>query len=270
LNANTPVPFGLAAMARLREPVEALPELRRCPGPVPPGAIPASFLKHSDEQTVFGLTAIFRAVKDSGLNPDSFRDWGVLAAPRFFGRISVGFHVTRFAAEGAWGVSPHVIPHRSLHALSGSVSQALKIHGPNFGVGGGPGSPVEVLLNAVALLHGQQLPGLWVVMTQMSPEVPPQLNAQPVPGTFGLALALALVPWSAGSSLPHISLSVQPGRDEVVTLERLLPLFEPAPGKSNRLALDQGGWLEVSWPVGPVNVPPTSLSSAPFPVETER
>jgi hypothetical protein len=89
----------------------------------------------------------------------------------------------RFAAEGAWGVSPHLIPHRSRHSISGTVSQALKIHGPNFGVGGGPGGTVEVLLAATALLEGKRLPGVWIVLTCLDPESPPDEAGRLAPGT---------------------------------------------------------------------------------------
>jgi hypothetical protein len=234
--------------------------------------LPASFLKHSDDQTVIGLSAVFGAIQNANLDPASFRDWGVLAAPRFLGRHTVGFHVSRFAVEGAWGVSPHLIPHRSLHSLSGSVSQALKIHGPNFGVGGGPSSPAEVLLNAVAMLHCQHLPGVWVVMTDQ-----PETAPQPTTAIGGQALALALVPSPTPKALPRLALAVSPGRGALLTLDRLLDLFEPAAGMTTRTELDQGGWLEVSWPssgypaAGPEARPVRAgLSSSSLPVETER
>jgi len=285
LNANTPVPCGLAALGRLRVPVEKLSELRRCPGPIPAEPLPASFLKHSDEQTVVGLAAVFQAIKESGLAPASFRDWGVMGAPRFLGRGMLGFHVTRFASEGAWGISPHLIPHRSLHAISGTVSQALKIRGPNFGVGGGPGSPTEALLNAAALLSCQHLPGLWVVLTAMDPETASQPNGQPTPGTSVLALALALVPWSATAGMPRLTVSVgvplseggTPGGQETLALDRVMNLFDSAPGTTARLELDQGSWVEVAWPgssLPPPHAPErlagARLSSLPLPVETER
>ncbi len=300
MNANTPIRCGLAALGRLRVPVEALPELRRNPGPIPDSTLSASFLKHSDEQTVLGLTAVFHALHDSGLSLSTFHDWGVLAAPRFLGRGTVSFHVSRFIAEGAWGVSPHVIPHRSLHALSGTVSQALRMHGPNFGVGGGPGSPVEAFLNAAALLHGQGLPGLWVVLTEMQPDVAPQPTGQLLPGTVGLALALALVTerWEASARLPQLHLHLKPERTGLLSLEQVMPLFDLAPGQTSQLTLDQGGWLEVHWPSpsstsplrcerpsgGIVGVPshesprggtvpphtPPALSPSSLPVETER
>src|SRR5262249_2336298 len=119
---------------------------------------------------------------------------------RFLGRPTMAASLQRFDAEGAWGVSPHLIPHRSLHALSGTVSQALKVHGPNFGVGGGPGCEAELLLAAAALLHGQRLPGVWAVCTRLDPELPPRPDGTSAPGTACLALALALPPPDPGGA----------------------------------------------------------------------
>ena len=114
----------------------------------------------------------------------------------------------RFLAEGAWDVSPHMIPHRSLHSVSGSVSQALKIHGPNFGVGGGPGCEAEVLLAGAALLEGMRLPGVWVVITRLDPELPDDgKTGRPVPGTFSRGLAMALRPAGAAGPI-HLEMTV--------------------------------------------------------------
>jgi hypothetical protein len=58
-----------------------------------------------------------------------------------------------------------VIPHRSLHSVSGTISQALKIHGPNFGVGGGPHGAAKAMLAAGALLECEPVSGVWVILT---------------------------------------------------------------------------------------------------------
>jgi hypothetical protein len=195
----------LAAYAGVRIPVAALPEYRRQPGPAP-GPLPASLLRHADEQTVAGLTAVFHAIHDHGLSADGFRDWGVLAAPRFVGRPTMAAALERFIAEGAWGVSPHLIPHRSLHSLSGTISQVLKIQGPNFGVGGGPGSEAEALLTAAAMLRCQRLPGVWAVLTCLDPDAAPDAAGQPAAGTHLVGLALALAPARPGWSGPRARL----------------------------------------------------------------
>lgn len=184
----------LAADATVRVALEAVCELRRRPGPVYGEPLPASFLKHADEQTIVGLTAVYQAIDRAGWQTTRFDDWGVIAAPRFLGRHAMAAALQRFQAEGAWGVSPHLIPHRSLHSVSGSVSQALKIHGPNFGVGGGPGGAVEAMLTATAMLEGMKLPGVWVVLTCLDPEVPLDEAGCPNARTECVGLALALTP----------------------------------------------------------------------------
>jgi hypothetical protein len=188
----------VAAWAVRRAPVEAIAELRRRPGPLPGDPLPASFLKHADEQTVIGLAAVSDVVQTGKVGTD-FHDWGVLASPRYLGRWMMAFSLQRYREEGCWGVSPHLIPHRSLHSLSGTVSQALKLHGPNFGTGGGPASESEGLLAAVGLLHGKQLPGVWVVLTRVAPE-PQADGAGALPSDCSLeaiALALQLSPGKA-------------------------------------------------------------------------
>jgi hypothetical protein len=187
-------------------------DLRRHPGPVCGAPLPPAFLKHADEQTVLGLAAVYHAIHDYHLKPP-FTAWGVLAAPRFLGRPTMAAALLRFAAEGAWGVSPHLIPHRSLHAMSGTVSQALKIHGPNFGVGGGPGAAVEVLLAAAALLELQNVPGVWVVLSGLDPEKAPDEAGRTSPGIHCVGVALALVPTRAG--WPGIRLRVVAGEPVV-------------------------------------------------------
>jgi hypothetical protein len=166
--------------------------LRQKPGPAPSVPLPAGLLKHSDDQTVAGVVAVLQAIASGGLGSTSFTEWGVLAAPRFLGRVAMVSLIQRFASEGAWGVTPHLIPHRSLHSLSGTVSQALKIHGPNLGIGGGPGALPEILWTATAMLHGDRLPGAWVVLTGWTPE-PVGEAGEPLPDNsrcVGFAMAL--------------------------------------------------------------------------------
>jgi hypothetical protein len=187
----------VAAHAGLRVPLEGVAELRRRPGPAFGKPLPPAFLKHADEQTVLGLAAVYHAIHEYQL-AGPFTHWGVLGAPRFLGWPTLAAALQRFATEGAWGVSPHLIPHRSLHALAGTVSQALEIHGPNFGVGGGPGAAGEVLLAAAALLECQRLAGVWVVLSALDPEGPPDESGRCAPGTHCVGLALALVPAQPG------------------------------------------------------------------------
>lgn len=206
----------ISAQAVVRVTLESLAELRRHPGPCAGEPLPASFLKHADEQTVAGLCAVYQAIAKGSLQATCFRDWGVAAAPRFLGRPAMAAALQRFAVEGAWGVSPHLIPHRSLHSLSGTISQALRIHGPNCGVGGGPNATAEALLAATALLIGKSLPGVWVVLTCLDPELPPDKDGRMPPTTQVVGLALALMPVATSGS--RFCLHIVDGVPDVETL----------------------------------------------------
>jgi hypothetical protein len=205
----------VAAHGVVRVAWDAIAALRQRP-PVTSGPpLPASFLKNSDEQTVASILAIQQAIGRAGLDAASFTQWGVLAAPRFFGRAMMATVFKSYAAEGAWGVSPHVIPHRSLHAMSGTISQAFKIHGPNFGVSGGPSAVSEGILAAVALLCSDRLPGVWVVMSGCEPEpvmaqAPAELGIA-VPPTPPACVAVALALRNARPDYAGLRLRIVPG-----------------------------------------------------------
>jgi len=240
----------LAAQNRLCVPVEEVPQWRRQPGP----GVPTSFLKQSDEQTVVALAAVRQAIEQPALAGVDFRDWGVLAVPRFLGRSLMGHSLRRFQAEGAWGVSPHVIPHRSLHAVSGTISTALKIQGPNFGVAGGPNGAAEGLFSALSLMANLRLPGVWLVLTAPYPELPPTADGEPPPGTSILALALALTSPNLEHRGLHLGISWKPGPSAPATdfdlrcLLRLLDNLHPAQASPGaiRVHLGSGAFLEIT------------------------
>jgi hypothetical protein len=241
---------------------EQFPALRQKPGPVYGQPPTAAFLKHLDEQTLAGLAAVFQAIHDHSLGTTSFADWGILAAPRFLGRANLAVALHRFQLEGAWGISPHLIPHHSLHSLSGTVSQALHCHGPNFGVGGGPHAAEEGILTAAALLAGDQVPGVWLILTGFYPEQLPQDPSKPAPGGNGHAAAgpvcgataLALVGSRPGS--PCQKLQVAPAAKSAESSDPARPLFsleafltaltDPRPaGGSSGWRLRCGGWVDL-------------------------
>jgi hypothetical protein len=170
-------------------------------------------LRHSDEQTVVALAAVLHAIEQAGL-PWDFAGWGVVAAPRFIGRTSVAGAVPRFIAEGPWGMSPHIIPHRSLHSVPGTLSQALALHGPNFSAGGGPGADEEALIAGVTLLHGARLPGVWVVVTRLFPDGPCDRAGHAGPGTIAEAVALALTPVTQATT-KRLELAVTDGGQRI-------------------------------------------------------
>lgn len=121
-------------------------------------------LKNADDQSVVGLLAVREACRHKTSNQE-MSEWGVIAAPRTPGRSTIISALERYQSEGAWGISPHVVPHFSLHSLAGLLSVALDIRGPNLGVGGLAGCEGEAWLISSAWLNEGMVPGLWVVMT---------------------------------------------------------------------------------------------------------
>jgi hypothetical protein len=236
--------------------VQALPDelvvLRKKPWPGDDAFLPANFLKHSDDQTVAGVAAVFRAIHAFQLDRASFANWGVLAAPRFLGRLAMAGALKKIFAEGAWSVSPHLIPNQALHALAGTLSIALHIHGPNFGVGGGWDSPSEIFMAAAALLTDRELPGLWLVLTAWDPEPVPDKDGRNSLPSVCRAVALALTPpesdWN-GHRLHLMAGQSRKGngvlsRPQVLTLEALAEtLTDPKPAQVI-WPLEAGGTLE--------------------------
>jgi hypothetical protein len=210
--AGATVTCAVVAHAYLRVPTAAVASLRKPLHPCTGEPLPVSLLKNADDQTVAAIAAVSEAIRGHSLAGRDFTDWGVVGAPRFLGRAAMGHVLHRFRQEGAWGISPHLIPHRSLHAVSGTLSLALKIHGPNFGVGGGPLAESEGLAVATALVGGGDLPGVWAVLTGYDPEViPPDPAAKAPEGLAGyvppcIAVALALT--AAGPDTPGLRLEV--------------------------------------------------------------
>ncbi|MGF1580465.1 MAG: beta-ketoacyl synthase N-terminal-like domain-containing protein [Gemmataceae bacterium] len=129
-----------------------------------------SFLKPSDEQTVVAVQAVLKAIEDSGLGEVPFGEWGVVAASQYFARRNARHAIEQFRIGGIWKVSPLFVPHYSLHAISGTISQALKIHGPNVGVGGKQDAFAEGLLTSLTMLEMHDVPGVWTVITRCEPD----------------------------------------------------------------------------------------------------
>jgi len=191
-NADAPkaaIRCDLLAHSALFIDTEAFTSLRRQPGPGEP--LSPNLLKHADEQTVAALTAVREACHSCAIGQLDFEAWGIIAAPAFIGRSMVATSLQRYAIEGAWGMSPHLIPHRIQHSVSGTISQVLNIHGPNFGTGGGPRDAGQALLAAAMLLERERVPGVWTVLTGWVPELLPEQEVPPETLCFAVALALA-------------------------------------------------------------------------------
>jgi hypothetical protein len=208
--------------AALRFPWRDLAELRRQPDPDRRITSPASFLKHSDDQTMVALVAVLHAMSPQKRELAAYRDWGVVAAPTMFGRDYMSLALDRMAAEGAWGMAPHIIPHGTLHAASGTVSQALRSHGPNISVGNSLGGPVEGFLVAACLLADERLPGLWLVMTGFDPEKFPNIDGD----VYCEAIALALTAVSEPGEGRALRIVFEPGASNVPAFT--LPSFRAA------------------------------------------
>jgi hypothetical protein len=184
----------VAAYGVVRVPVEEVLGLRKRPGPSLGAKIPLSLLKHADHQTLLALAAVLRAADQAGWREGSFAEWGVIAAPRFLGRIIAAGAIHRFSQTGALGVSPLLSPTLTLHAVAGALSLAIKAHGFNYGVGGGPGHLAEALLTGLAARDDNGVPGVWVVATGFDPEPVPDVAGNSVTPSTGYAVALALTP----------------------------------------------------------------------------
>jgi hypothetical protein len=184
---------GVLGYAQVQVTPEQVAGLRKNPGPWQGDPLPPTALKYSDEQTLTGLVAVLHAMDRYGLKREDFKGWGILACPRFIGRSGIAPAFEKFKTSGASVIQPNLIPHRLLHALSGTLSQTLKIYGPNLGVGGGPLEDVELLQAAASFLASGQAPGYWLVFTGYEPEcIPDRPNAPAPPWVcHGLALALS-------------------------------------------------------------------------------
>jgi hypothetical protein len=202
----------VVAWASSRASAADLPSLRKSPGILGDEPMPNGLLRHVDEQTVVGVSAVLRAVRESGREPSSFGRWSVLVAPRFLGRARFEASFPQYRDEGAWGVSPHLIPGHSLHSPSGTISQVLHAHGPNLGVGGTPGAEREAFLIAATWLEAGWADGVWLVLTGRDPGETGEVEVSE-PGAYR-ALALALVGSRPESVGPR--LQVRPGS---ITLE---------------------------------------------------
>jgi hypothetical protein len=271
----TAIGCDVVAHALVRVPLAAMADLRRQPGPASAPSLPANFLKHTDEQSVAGLAAVCHAVYDHGLQGTDFTRWGVLGAPRFPGRPLMIPSIKRFLAEGAWGVSPHTVPHRSLHSLSGTISQALKIHGPNFGVGGGNGAAEEIVFAALALLECQSLPGVWMVVTAQEPEGALDGDGNGPPEKCVRALALALTrsrpDWRGLRLSLEIAAAVKPGRRDYFKLFTMLEqvVRERVAGRGVTQPWQNCARLTLAWAAAPTEPRASgSATDSPVPIQS--
>ena len=219
---STPCECGVTALATVRVPWGRIAELRSAPAGPGSEALGAH-VRVADEQTVVGLAALARA-RDPGA---CYRDWGVIASARSFGRLRFAAAVARFGRLNARGASPLVIPHVSPHAMPGTLSLTLGLHGPHLAGGSGPGHLAETLLLGLSVVRRERLPGLWVVAADLSPDPGSGPEGDPAQAPTGQAVALALTAsGSAGRGrlrlLPQHAAAATDAPDERMNLTRLI------------------------------------------------
>lgn len=198
--ASSVASCGIAAWGVVRSSLPELVHLRKNPILLS-GKSPVSQLKLVDDQAVLATTAVLRAIDTQAWHDHSFVDWGVVSAPRYLGRLRMALTFSRYQRLGLPGVNPLAIPTMSLHAVAGTVGLILGSHGPNFGVGGGPNHLAEGLLTALAVLHDQRSPGVWLIATCFDPEPIPDEEGKTSTATVGYGVALALTASVARQSL---------------------------------------------------------------------
>jgi hypothetical protein len=204
--ASKELALELSAWGTARADLAEAATLRKQLPPWAPDGAPGHFLKHADEQTIVAVTAVDRAIRGHGLDVRELRDWSIVAAPRFIGRLAGVATLLRFSRGGGPAISPHVIPQHSLHSVSGALSILLASRRPNLGVGGGADSLAEGLLAALSLPRSQELTGMWLIATAWDPEpvIDSQGNCLNNPVCFAAALALQSA--ANGSSLGRLQL----------------------------------------------------------------
>ena len=142
--------------------------------------------------------------------------------------------------------------------MSGTISQALKIYGPNFGVGGGPNASPDAFLIAAAMLADRSLPGLWLILTGYETEWIPAPDRQPSPAPNCIACALALTPKNLGEGGQHLAIGQTAGDADLTILpEFQLGLFaeewtNAAQVPIGKWRLGDTCWLEFDACVPPV------------------
>jgi len=214
----------VAAHGVIAAPLSGLPALREMPSDSGRHPIPPRFLRYADEQTVVGLAAVLRAMDQGPLRDTCFDEWGVVAAPMFPGRLGGAHTFRKYQQGGPAAISPHIIPQNSLHSVSSAISISLAMRGPNFGIGGGPEALAEGLTVAMTFLDPSLLPGLWLVLTQWTPEPVPDGLGSTQTETTCLAVALGLrSPLAQDQGGLTLRLTASAGRKASDTTIRVVP-----------------------------------------------
>lgn len=205
----------VVASATASAPLAAFPAMRKSPPRFPGVDLAGHFLKHADEQTVIALEALRLAVERFDLDPRQQNEWGIVGVPRYIARMAGAHILTRFNDGGGQTVPPHALAQNSLHSIAGAASIALGVHGPNVGLGGGPGAIHDGLTAALTMFDAAACPGIWLLFAQWEPEPIPDGHGKAANEPVCHAVALALMPGAAGQSV--LRLKVSAGNHDHVT-----------------------------------------------------
>ena len=209
----------------------------------------AKSLRNADEQTVAAVAAMLRAIDSLGWRDESFREWGVIGCPRFLGRMIISGVITRFLGDPKYSINPHIIPNYSLHSLSGAASMGLEMHGPNFGVGGGPGNVSEGLMTALSVMAEGRVPGLWLLLAEFDPEPIPDRTGKPRNDVNVHAVALALQ--RTGGVGAELRLTSRPTSAAPPTVRELAKYLSAPGAKAWTCPVPGLGSLELAIPAQP-------------------
>lgn len=202
----------IVAFGVVRASLADVPQLRASPGPLAGWELPNRLLHRADSQSVVGLAAVLHAMNRWGMPVSHFAEWGVVGAPQYPGRSAGAVALRKFIKSGVAAITPHIIPLHSLHSLSGAISVALGMRGPNFGVGGGRAAMAEGLFAALTFLDGGPTPGLWLVLTQWVPELAVDTSGDDSGESMCHAVALALVSPQGGELQMNVTAPGVPPR----------------------------------------------------------
>ncbi len=249
LQGSDPGAHAVAAFGLFEGDTDALAPLRRAHGTAGPVRLTASFHRHSDDQAVACLEAVFRAIRSGMASDRPLENWGVVAAPRYLGRLALARAIPIFDADGPGTASPFLITHHSLHSVASTISVALGLRGPCIGAGGGEGCLAEGLVTALSLFDEGSPPGLWAVFSEWSPEPLPDGEGRNTVPSVCRAVALALLPRAPEASGLQLRLQEEHAGPTTATVAGLARFLEGVslPGGPRRWAcpLKWGGCVEL-------------------------
>jgi hypothetical protein len=188
-------------------------------------SLPPNLLKHSDEQTLASLVALQRAIAQPCLAGEDYSQWGIVSSSRFLGRAAFAAVMDRYRADGPWRVSVQVIPHRTPHAVSGTMSLALHSHGPSLGAGGGIDDDGQAVLTLASLLRPGGCPGAWAAFSAWSPEPSVERDQPLTTASLCHAVVLAIVNRPIARSLGRLRIG-PPAQEELAAGEVSKPMPE--------------------------------------------